>query len=98
MHLHGHHFAVVGSGFGNFNPQTDPAKFNLINPPYRNTIGNPPGGWVAIRFVADNPGIWLLHCHLDSHLNWGLAMAFLVENGVGKLQSVQPPPLDLPQC
>ncbi|KAJ6952851.1 laccase [Populus alba x Populus x berolinensis] len=25
-------------------------------------------------------------------------MAFLVENGVGKLQSVQPPPLDLPQC
>jgi laccase len=56
MHLHGHNFAVVGSGFGNFNPQTDPAKFNLINPPYRNTIGNPPGGWVAIRFVADNPG------------------------------------------
>nr|TKR85326.1 laccase family protein [Populus alba] len=34
----------------------------------------------------------------DSHLNWGLAMAFLVENGVGMLQSVQPPPLDLPRC
>lgn len=39
-----------------------------------------------------------MHCHLDSHLNWGLAMVFLVENGFGKLQSVQPPPLDLPQC
>ncbi|KAJ6758196.1 LACCASE-13 [Salix koriyanagi] len=98
MHLHGYHFAVIGAGFGNFNPRTDPAKFNLIDPPYRNTIGTPPGGWVAIRFEADNPGIWFMHCHLDSHLNWGLAMAFLVENGVGELQSVQPPPLDLPRC
>ncbi|KAE8729080.1 Laccase-3 [Hibiscus syriacus] len=77
MHLHGYQFYVVGSGFGNFNPKTDPAKFNLIDPPERNTIGTPPGGWVAIRFEADNP-------------------AFLVENGVGKLQTVQTPPLDLP--
>lgn len=56
MHLHGYHFYVIGSGFGNFNPRTDPAKFNLVDPPLRNTIGTPPGGWVAIRFVADNPG------------------------------------------
>lgn len=56
MHLHGYHFYVVGSGFGNFNPTTDPNRFNLVDPPLRNTIGTPPGGWVAIRFVADNPG------------------------------------------
>ncbi|KAJ0020443.1 hypothetical protein Pint_32452 [Pistacia integerrima] len=98
MHLHGYEFYVIGAGFGNFNPNRDPANFNLVDPPKRNTIGTPPGGWVAIRFVADNPGIWLMHCHIDSHLTWGLAMAFLVENGVGKLQSVQPPPLDLPRC
>ncbi|XP_054796794.1 laccase-3-like [Prosopis cineraria] len=98
MHIHGYHFFIVGSGFGNFNPATDPAKFNLVDPPVRNTIGTPPGGWVAIRFVADNPGIWFVHCHIDSHLNWGLAMAFLVENGVGPLQSVIPPPPDLPRC
>ncbi|KAK3206613.1 hypothetical protein Dsin_020659 [Dipteronia sinensis] len=98
MHLHGYDFYVVGMGFGNFNPSRDTATFNLINPPRRNTIGTPPGGWVAIRFVAANPGIWLLHCHIDAHLSWGLAMAFLVENGVGKLQTVQPPPLDLPRC
>ena len=65
MHLHGYHFAVIGSGFGNFNPQTDPARFNLIDPPYRNTIGTPPGGWVAIRFEADNPGnTENMHIHL----------------------------------
>lgn len=56
MHLHGFHFFVVGSGFGNFNPARDPANFNLVDPPVKNTIGTPPGGWVAIRFVADNPG------------------------------------------
>ncbi|XP_048137145.1 laccase-3-like [Rhodamnia argentea] len=98
IHLHGYSFAVIGAGFGNFNPRNDPAKFNLIDPPVRNTIGTPPGGWVAIRFVADNPGVWLMHCHIDSHLVWGLAMSFLVENGVGELQSVIPPPLDLPRC
>ncbi|MED6185782.1 Laccase-3 [Stylosanthes scabra] len=98
MHIHGFHFFVVGSGFGNFNPSTDPARFNLVDPPVKNTIGTPPGGWVAIRFIADNPGIWFLHCHIDSHLNWGLATALLVENGVGPEQSVIPPPPDLPQC
>ncbi|KAH7542772.1 hypothetical protein FEM48_Zijuj02G0110400 [Ziziphus jujuba var. spinosa] len=98
MHLHGYHFYVVGSGFGNFNPATDTAKFNLVDPPQRNTIGTPPGGWVAIRFKADNPGVWLLHCHLDAHLVLGLTMAFLVENGVGPSQSVIPPPADLPPC
>ncbi|XP_044483625.1 laccase-13 [Mangifera indica] len=98
MHLHGYEFYVVGSGFGNFNPSRDTATFNLVDPPRRNTIGTPPGGWVAIRFIANNPGIWLMHCHIDAHLTWGLAMSFLVENGVGQLQSVQPPPLDLPRC
>ncbi|KAK4278522.1 hypothetical protein QN277_016358 [Acacia crassicarpa] len=98
MHIHGYHFFIVGSGFGNFNPATDPAKFNLVDPPVRNTVGTPPGGWVAIRFLADNPGIWFVHCHIDTHLNWGLAMAFLVENGVGRSQSVIPPPPDLPRC
>ena len=56
MHLHGYHFFVVGTGTGNFDPQRDPAKFNLFDPPVRNTIGTSPGGWVALRFVADNPG------------------------------------------
>lgn len=56
IHLHGYHFWVVGQGFGNFNPQTDTAKFNLVDPPIRNTIDVPVGGWAVIRFFADNPG------------------------------------------
>lgn len=60
MHLHGYHFFVVAEGFGNFNAATDTAKFNLIDPPVRNTIGVPTGGWAVIRFEADNPGEILL--------------------------------------
>lgn len=56
VHLHGYHFYVVGQGFGNFNPNRDPTRFNLVDPPVRNTINVPVGGWAVIRFVADNPG------------------------------------------
>ncbi|WOL06860.1 laccase-3 [Canna indica] len=98
MHLHGYHFYVLATGKGNFDPARDAARFNLVDPPMRNTVGVPRSGWAAVRFVADNPGVWLVHCHLDVHIGWGLAMAFLVENGVGPLQSLEPPPPDLPQC
>jgi laccase len=56
LHLHGFNFFVVGQGFGNFDPSKDPANFNLVDPVERNTVGVPSGGWVAIRFLADNPG------------------------------------------
>ncbi|KAG5577777.1 hypothetical protein H5410_057911 [Solanum commersonii] len=98
IHLHGYHFWVVGQGFDNFNSQTDTANFNLIDPPVRNTIDVPVGGWAVIRSVADNPGVWLFHCHIDSHLAWGLGMALIVENGIGEEQTMEPPPPDLPQC
>ncbi|KAH9304728.1 hypothetical protein KI387_009132, partial [Taxus chinensis] len=55
IHLHGHDFYVVGQGFGNYNPQTDPATFNLVDPQMLNTVGVPTGGWAAIRFTANNP-------------------------------------------
>ncbi|KAL6545116.1 high-affinity glucose transporter [Orobanche hederae] len=98
IHLHGYDFYVIAEGFGNFNPSRDTAKFNLVDPPLRNTASVPVGGWTVIRFVADNPGVWLMHCHLDVHITWGLGMAFLVEDGVGELQTLEPPPKDLPLC
>ncbi|KAK7404555.1 hypothetical protein VNO78_05507 [Psophocarpus tetragonolobus] len=98
LHLHGYNFYVVGQGFGNFDPNTDPTKFNLIDPVERNTVGVPSGGWVAIRFLADNPGVWLMHCHFDVHLSWGLRMAWIVEDGKLPNQKLPPPPADLPKC
>ncbi|GLU02326.1 hypothetical protein SLE2022_195800 [Rubroshorea leprosula] len=98
LHLHGYNFFVVGQGFGNFDPKKDPANFNLVDPVERNTIGIPSGGWVVIRFRADNPGVWLMHCHFDVHLSWGLRMAWIVLDGKLPNQKLLPPPADLPKC
>eukprot|EP00253_Pinus_taeda_P013636 PITA_13636 len=97
-HLHGYNFYLVGQGFGNYNPITDPHKFNLVDPPQRNTVIAPISRWVAIIFKADNLGVWFLHCHLDDHLAWGLNRVFLVKNGRGPLATLEPPPADLPKC
>ncbi|KAI3695642.1 hypothetical protein L1987_78641 [Smallanthus sonchifolius] len=99
LHLHGFNFFVVGQGFGNYDPNKDPNKFNLVDPIERNTIGVPSGGWVAIRFRADNPvGVWFMHCHLEVHTSWGLKMAWLVLDGKLPNQKLLPPPTDLPKC
>ncbi|KAL0347325.1 UNVERIFIED_CONTAM: Laccase-17 [Sesamum calycinum] len=88
LHLHGFNFFVLAQGFGNFNPNKDPAKFNLVDPAERNTVGVPSGGWVAIRFLADNP----------VHTSWGLKMAWIVMDGSSRNQKLPPPPSDLPKC
>ncbi|XP_061369246.1 laccase-17-like [Gastrolobium bilobum] len=98
LHLHGFNFFVVGQGFGNFDPNKDPANFNLVDPIERNTVGVPSGGWVAIRFLADNPGVWFMHCHLEIHTSWGLRMAWVVLDGKLPHQKLLPPPTDLPMC
>ncbi|XP_062004962.1 laccase-17-like [Rosa rugosa] len=98
LHLHGYNFFVVGQGFGNFDQNKDPAKFNLVDPVERNTVGVPAGGWVAIRFLADNPGVWFMHCHLEIHTSWGLKMAWIVQDGPQPNQKLPPPPADLPKC
>lgn len=98
IHLHGYDFYILAEGFGNYDAEKDAEKFNLENPPQRNTVAVPVNGWAVIRFRADNPGVWLMHCHLDVHITWGLAMTFLVEDGYGELQSLEAPPVDLPMC
>ncbi|XP_047070229.1 laccase-4-like [Lolium rigidum] len=98
LHLHGFNFFVVGQGVGNYDSVNDPAKFNLVDPVERNTVGVPAGGWVAIRFLADNPGVWFMHCHLEVHTTWGLRMAWLVLDGNLPSQKILPPPSDLPKC
>ncbi|CAL1352639.1 unnamed protein product [Linum trigynum] len=77
MHLHGMSFYVVGSGFGNFDEMRDPKSYNLVDPPLVNTIAVPRNGWTVIRFRASNP-VWLMHCHLERHVTWGMQMVFII--------------------
>lgn len=98
MHLHGFNFFVLAQGFGNYDEATATPRFNLVNPQERNTVAVPTGGWAVIRFLANNPGMWFMHCHFDNHLDLGLAMVFEVPDGPTPETSVPPPPADLPQC
>ncbi|KAH9968477.1 laccase [Lactifluus volemus] len=70
IHLHGHAFHVVRSA-GN-------TSYNFDDPVIRDvvSIGTGPTDNVTIRFFTDNPGPWFLHCHIDWHLNAGLAVVF----------------------
>ncbi|KAJ7969736.1 Laccase [Quillaja saponaria] len=98
IHLHGYSFYAVGYGSGNFDIDKDPLKYNLFDPPMLNTVYVPIIGWATIRFRANNPGVWFLHCHLERHLSWGMETVFIVKNGKGPEAHMLPPPPDMPPC
>ncbi|KAG6907930.1 hypothetical protein DXG01_006860 [Tephrocybe rancida] len=75
FHLHGHAFSVIKSAGAN-------AKANYRNPVRRDVVNiGEAGSNVTIRFVTDNPGPWFLHCHIDWHLDAGLAVVFAEDPG-----------------
>ncbi|XP_030468664.2 L-ascorbate oxidase-like [Syzygium oleosum] len=92
-HLHGHDFWVLGYGTGKFDVNNDPKKYNLANPIMKNTVAVHPYGWTALRFVADNPGVWAFHCHIESHFYMGMGVVF--EEGVEKVGKL---PLEIMGC
>ena len=79
MHLHGHDMIVLGASednAGSFTP-ADKASLRSRNPARRDTTMLPPAGWLAVAFRADNPGIWLMHCHIAWHVSGGLSLDFM---------------------
>lgn len=88
FHLHGYSPYILqtyasGSRFGSWNPfeSSEPlgGALNLVNPVARDTFIVPRKGYVVLRFRADNPGLWLFHCHVLWHLGSGMAMGIEVE-------------------
>ncbi|XP_074657291.1 uncharacterized protein LOC141910498 [Tubulanus polymorphus] len=68
---------------------------NLFDPPLKDTVLVPAGGYVVIRFKADNPGAWGLHCHIEPHLMFGMFVALI--EGFEKFDSFDIPPR-FPTC
>ena len=62
IHLHGHDFVILASGNHTFDPAKD--KLNFDNPPRRDVALLPVTGFLLIAFQIDNPGTWLMHCHI----------------------------------
>ncbi|KAJ4390772.1 hypothetical protein N0V93_004370 [Gnomoniopsis smithogilvyi] len=77
FHMHGHTVQIVGWGPGRYMPGSSATTWNLENPMRRDTFTVPEQSHVVIRFRADNPGMWILHCHVAWHLEAGMAASFL---------------------
>ena len=53
------------------------SEYNFKNPVRRDVLTpGQPDDIVTIRFRTDNPGPWIFHCHIDWHLEHGLAIVF----------------------
>ncbi|KAK1955884.1 multicopper oxidase [Colletotrichum sublineola] len=74
IHLHGHDFLLLGTGAGKF---TSPETLQFDNPTRRDVAQLPGNGWLVIAFKTDNPGAWLMHCHIAWHVSMGLSVQFL---------------------
>ncbi|XP_070543830.1 uncharacterized protein [Ptychodera flava] len=57
-----------------WNDNPDSIPMNLYNPPRKDTILLPAGGYAIVRLEADNPGWWFLHCHIEPHLDGGMVL------------------------
>ncbi|KAJ8535278.1 hypothetical protein ON010_g13460 [Phytophthora cinnamomi] len=101
FHLHSHAPWVVGSGQASaedvYNNDLPPSK--LEGAVLRDVYTVPPCntdedsycvnvGYLILRFTADNPGVWMMHCHIDWHMDIGLAMIFV--EGEAELQEKGP--------
>ena len=72
MHLHGHHFRVLSRSGVAEEADTPPRPY------WWDTFLIQPGEVDEIAFVADNPGKWMLHCHMLDHQLGGMDTWFEV--------------------
>ncbi|MDR6552505.1 multicopper oxidase family protein [Paenibacillus qinlingensis] len=69
MHLHGHHVLVLSR---NGKPSTG-------SPWWSDTLDLQPGETYEIAFIANNPGLWMDHCHNLTHAADGMSMHLMYE-------------------
>ncbi|KAF7185514.1 Laccase abr2 [Pseudocercospora fuligena] len=88
MHKHSNKAYVIGRGTGAFTwssvaeaAAAQPQNFNFANPQLRDGFATAPSAgapvWLAVRYHVVNPGAFLLHCHIQTHLTGGMAVALL---------------------
>ncbi|KAJ3494552.1 hypothetical protein NLG97_g4007 [Lecanicillium saksenae] len=90
FHLHGYAFYVIAArqlDIGRYyNPHEPGATekeaefFNTQTPLLKDTVYIPSHGYVALRFPANNPGVWLMHCHVLWHQAVGMGVVLQIGN------------------
>jgi FtsP/CotA-like multicopper oxidase with cupredoxin domain len=61
FHMHGHHFEVLSVN-------GEPPPYKVVADTWNVRIRDQ----VRLRFVADNPGDWMTHCHILPHVGGGM--------------------------
>ncbi|KAJ3275539.1 hypothetical protein HDV01_000366 [Terramyces sp. JEL0728] len=109
FHLHGHTFQVLGRGdLAVVDGESIPIKYgfdysvlppldSVTNPLRRDTIVVPKNSYAILRFTADNPGVWFFHCHIQWHVQAGLAAQF-IEAPLQMQQNIKVPSDVYQQC
>lgn len=85
FHLHGHTFQLISRSEGT-EDESNPQIYDEKNPDHtkfpehpmvRDTVMVNSNGFIVLRFKAENPGVWFFHCHVDWHLEQGLAITLV---------------------
>ncbi|CAE6393768.1 unnamed protein product [Rhizoctonia solani] len=88
IHKHGVKAWHLGSGVGEFPYSTVQAAvaagfsgINMKNPPLRDDFVTPVAitgkAWSVVRLLASDPGPVVMHCHIEPHLDTGMAVVLL---------------------
>ncbi|PHH54403.1 Laccase abr2 [Ceratocystis fimbriata CBS 114723] len=97
IHKHSNKMFLIGQGHGAWKwdsvdeAMADmPDQFNLVDPPHRDTVetldAEKEPSWIVVRYHVVNPGAFMLHCHIETHLVGG--MAVVIQDGIDKWPSV----------
>lgn len=92
IHLHGHDFVILSQVDKSWDGTIPPNQYN--NPTRRDTALLYAGGYLALAFKLDNPGVWLVHCHIAWHASSGLALQIIerqdeIIGSIGSLEETQ---------
>lgn len=103
FHLHGHAFRVIAMERVNSSTTVEEVQAldraglihrKLSGAPLKDTVTVPDGGYTIVRVHASNPGYWLFHCHIEFHVELGMAVVFKV----GDHSDFPPVPSGFPKC
>lgn len=100
IHKHANKVYFLGSGKGKFPWATveeaehalPAGSFNFENPASLDTFttpdiaGDAPAVWTVVRYKVENPGVWMLHCHIQTHHVGGMGVVII--DGMNQLPHV----------
>jgi len=89
IHIHGHSFRIVA---------TDGNPVPLGMEWTKDTVLVGPGERYDLELVGNNPGVWMLHCHMEHHMANGMMTTLQYEGyeptgPIGDLAELAPPPM-----